>query len=87
MAVQKEWFSVQDAAEYLGVSRRTIYKLTQDERLQAYVLGGQRVRRFKKADLDRTLHPLLATTPLTPFTDPLLEDLWSNDRDAAYDDL
>ena len=33
MTVLKEWYTVDEAAEYLGVSRRTIYKLCKEERI------------------------------------------------------
>ena len=49
----KEWFTVEEAAEYLCVSRRTIYKLTTEGRLPAFRIGEERHRRFRKEDLDR----------------------------------
>jgi excisionase family DNA binding protein len=49
----KEWFTVEEAAEYLRVSRRTIYKLTTDGRLPAFRIGEERHRRFRKEDLDK----------------------------------
>ena len=52
MAVPKQWFTVDEAAEYLGVSKRTVYKLTQEGRLPAYVIGMERIRRFRRQDLD-----------------------------------
>jgi excisionase family DNA binding protein len=85
--VAKEWFSVEEAAAYLGVSRRTVYQLTKDSRLPAYTVGSQRIRRFRKADLDRALRPLRASATLTPFSDPVLEELWDNEYDRVYDDL
>jgi len=53
MAVsQQEWFTVEEAAEYLRVSKRTIYKLCKEGRLTAYRMGNRRHRRFRKEDLD-----------------------------------
>ncbi len=49
----KEWFTVDEAAEYLRVSRRTIYKLTEEGRLPAFRIGQERHRRFRKEDLDK----------------------------------
>ncbi|MDY6892236.1 MAG: excisionase family DNA-binding protein, partial [Chloroflexota bacterium] len=40
----------------LCVSRRTIYKLTQDGRLPAFRIGKERHRRFRKEDLDKVPH-------------------------------
>jgi len=91
MVIVKEWFTVEDAAQYLCVSRRTIYKLTQEGRLPAYRLGRERHRRFRKEDLDKVprigedaknLEKMLV---LTARADPVLAELWDNDRDAAYD--
>ena len=96
MAVPKEWFTVEEAGEYPGVSRRTIYKLCQEGRLAAYTLAEQRTRRFRKSDLDSV--PSLVHVnavgsasdtdrPLSYRTDPELAELWDNDYDAEYDDL
>ena len=93
MAVTKEWFTVEEAAEYLRISRRTIYKLTKEGRLPAFRIGKERHRRFRLEDLDKVprreeentdVKPLL---PLSAKTDPVLAELWNNDRDAAYDRL
>lgn len=62
MAVPKEWFTLDEAAEYLGVSKRTVYKLTQEGRLPAYVIGKERTRRFRWQDLDNVPHRLELTT-------------------------
>ena len=92
----KAWYTVDEAAAYLGVSRRTIYQMTKEERLQAYLLGKQRVRRFKRSDLDSAPRKLYATgkvegtdafLALTSGADPVLAELWDNERDAAYDKL
>ena len=47
-----EWFTVEDAATYLRVSKRTIYKWTKEGKLPAYIIGNHRHRRYKKTDLD-----------------------------------
>jgi excisionase family DNA binding protein len=93
MAITKEWFTVEEAAEYLCVSRRTIYKLTKEGRLPAFCIGKERHRRFRKEDLDRALRPnqevgsLDILTKLTARTDPVLAEIWDNEKDAAYDRL
>jgi excisionase family DNA binding protein len=91
MAVTKEWFTVDEAAEYLCVSRRTIYKLTKEGRLPAFRIGKERHRRFRKEDIDKALRPaekatnLEALLRLSAKTDPVLAEVWDNEKDAAYD--
>jgi excisionase family DNA binding protein len=55
MVITKEWFTVEEAAEYLCVSKRTIYKLTKEGRLPAFRISKERHRRFRKEDLDKAL--------------------------------
>jgi len=93
MAITKEWFTVDEAAEYLCVSRRTIYKLTKEGRLPAFRIGKERHRRFRKEDIDKVPRPdeeatnLEALLRLSAKTDPVLAEVWDNERDAAYDRL
>jgi len=91
MLITKEWFTIEQAAEYLCVSRRTIYKLTSEGRLPAFRISRERHRRFRKEDLDKVprsaeevkhMENMLA---LTARADPMLAELWDNDKDAAYD--
>jgi excisionase family DNA binding protein len=91
MVMTKEWFTVEEAAEYLCVSRRTIYKLTKEGRLPAFRIGKERHRRFRKEDLDKV--PRLgeeianaeALLRLSAKSDPVLAEVWDNDKDTAYD--
>ncbi len=94
MVTLKEWYTVDEAAEYLGVSRRTIYKLSKEGRLRTHILSRERIRRFRKEDLDKApqllesgaeQREIEALTALSAAGDPLLADLWSNEKDAAYD--
>lgn len=91
MVMTKEWFTVEEAAEYLQVSRRTIYKLTEDGRLPAFRIGKERHRRFRKADLDNVPLEIEGTKQekallaLTAKDDPVLAEIWDNEKDAAYD--
>jgi excisionase family DNA binding protein len=91
MVTTKEWFTVDEAAEYLRVSRRTIYKLTQDERLPSFRIGQERHRRFRREDLDRVPLAMSAVAEppaaLSGAEDKVLGELWNNDKDAAYDEL
>ncbi|MBI4187683.1 MAG: helix-turn-helix domain-containing protein, partial [Chloroflexi bacterium] len=87
------WFTVEEAAEYLCVSKRTVYKLTQEGRLPAFRIGEERHRRFRKEDLDRVPRPgdgaktIKRLLQLTAKSDPVLAEIWDNERDIAYDRL
>lgn len=52
-----QWFTVDEAARYLRVSRRTIYKWTKDGRLPTYLIGDRRHRRYRRHDLDKVPRP------------------------------
>ncbi len=91
MVITKEWFTVEEAAEYLCVSKRTIYKLTKEGRLPAFRIGQERHRRFRKEDLDKVPRPgeeaanIEALLKLSARADSVLAEIWDNERDAAYD--
>ena len=93
MTVTIQWMTVEEAAGYLRLSRRTIYKMVQDGRLPAYRIGTQRHRRFRKDDLDNALQLDVRdghhekVLGMTAKEDPLLAQVWDNDKDAAYDEL
>ena len=53
MQATQEWFTVEEAAEYLRLSRRTIYKFVKVGRLSAYRIGNERHLRFRRQGLDR----------------------------------
>ena len=48
-----EWLTVGEAAHYLRVSKRTIYRWTRDGKVPAYLIGNHRNRRYRKDDLDK----------------------------------
>ena len=85
----QEWFTIDEGAKHLRVSRRTIYQLLQDNQLVAYRMGSGGHRRFKREDLDAVMHredePDMSV--LTARDDPVLAELWDNERDAEYDKL
>jgi len=93
MVITKEWFTVEEAAEYLCVSRRTIYKLTREGRLPAFRIGKERHRRFRKEDIDKVPRPgeetanVEALLKLSAKADRVLAEVWDNEKDAAYDRL
>jgi excisionase family DNA binding protein len=49
-AEQAKWYSIRDAAEYLGVSQPTIFRWMKDGLLSFYKVGGS--TRFSKDSLD-----------------------------------
>jgi len=91
MVITKEWFTVEEAAQYLCVSKRTIYKLTKEGRLPAFRIGRERHRRFRKEDIDKVpqsgegIANLERLLKLTAKADPVLAEVWDNEKDAAYD--
>lgn len=88
MSETKQWYSVNEAAEYLGISRRTVYKLCEGSHLPVYSIGSGRTRRFRKEDLDRV--PIRTEKPkkrVLRVIDPALAELWDNEKDAEYDKL
>lgn len=46
-----EFMSSREAAEYLGVSRRSLYRYTVDGSLVSYRVGPK-ILRYRRADLD-----------------------------------
>lgn len=42
LVIAQEWFTVAEAAEYLRVSRKPIYKLTLEGRLPEFRIGQER---------------------------------------------
>lgn len=51
--INRDWFNVKDACDYLQVSRQTLYNLM-DRGVLAYTeVIGVRGRRIKKEDLDK----------------------------------
>jgi excisionase family DNA binding protein len=49
------WLTLAEAAEYLRVSKPTIYRFCSEGRLPFYELAGSGYRRFKRSDLDALL--------------------------------
>ncbi|MHC4249064.1 MAG: helix-turn-helix domain-containing protein [Planctomycetota bacterium] len=49
----RRWYSIRDAAEYLGVSEPTIYRWMKDQTLSFYKVGGS--TRFSREGLDAVI--------------------------------
>ena len=54
----KELLSVQEAADFLGLSVSTIRRYIRDGRLPAYRVAGERLLRIKRSDLEALLDPI-----------------------------
>lgn len=52
---EQEWFTVGEAADYLRLSKPSIYRLVTQGVLTAHTIGDAGERRFKRADLDAAL--------------------------------
>ena len=66
--VPLEWLTVGEAACYLRVSKRTIYRWTRDGKLPTYLIGNHRNRRYRRDDLDKV--PRLVDTQMFSSTKP-----------------
>ena len=53
MVIQQEWFTVSEAADYLRVSKRTIYKLCEGDLLVGHRTSKRGYWRFRKEELDK----------------------------------
>jgi len=51
-AVEQAWFSISDAAKYLGTSRNEIYRFVEGGFLKPYYRPGGERKWFKRQDLD-----------------------------------
>ena len=85
----RQWHTIDEAADYLRISRRTIYHLIRDGQLVAYRVGHGGHRRIKSEDLDSAMHrdDRVNILSLTAKDDPVLAELWDNDQDSVYDQL
>ena len=65
--------------------------MTKEGRPPAFRIGKERHRRFRKEDLDKVPRPgeeitnVEALLKLSAKADPVLAEVWDNDKDAAYD--
>ena len=84
---ESPWMTLDEAAEYLRVSQRTMRTLVLRERVTAYRINPRGALRFKAEDLDECLESTTGPGPLTALSDPVLAELWDNDVDAIYDDI
>lgn len=62
--MQDEWLTVAEVARHFQVSRQTIYRWVGDGSLTAYRMDGKGWQRFRRADIDRLMHPTKDTQPV-----------------------
>jgi excisionase family DNA binding protein len=85
----KEWYSVDDVAKYLSVSKRTVQQLIRDGEMVVYRVGRGGHRRIGRTDLDGPMHREYnaGLVELGEAVDPVLSELWDSEQDTAYDRL
>lgn len=77
------WLTVAEAANYLKVSRDTIYRWAREGKLALYKLG--KLTRLKKSELEALIAPKGAgVDPWTSLSQEAFSD-WDNPEDAVYD--
>lgn len=82
---EREWLTVAEAADYLRVSRATIYRWAKQGKLPLYKVGGTATR-VRKSDLDALVHLRTpAGDPWSRLSAPALDADWDNPEDAIYD--
>ena len=86
-APSQEWYTIDESASYLRVSRRTMYQLIHDGQVAAYRVGAGGHRRFKRDDLEHLMRAedTEDLQAMTAVADPVLAELWDNEKDAVYD--
>ena len=86
---RKVWYTLDEAAGHMSVSKRTVQHLIQDGQMPAYRVGRGGHRRIKLEDLDSAMHrdDGFDITAMTAREDPVLAELWDNDLDSVYDQL
>lgn len=91
MVIQQEWFTVGEAAEYLRISKRTIYKLCEEGFLVGHRTSKRGHWRFRKEELDKAMKKGIPENDheglvvLNAMAAPVLAEIWDNEKDAAYD--
>lgn len=84
--IEDEWLTVAEAANYLRVSRDTIYRWARQGKLTLYKLGS--LTRLRRSELDRLIVPKAGgegeIEPWTALSQEAFSD-WDNPEDAIYD--
>lgn len=86
---RRGWYTIDEAADHMAVSKRTVQHLIRDGQLTAYRVGRGGHRRIKSEDLDSAMHrdERVEQAAMTALDDPVLAELWDNEQDSVYDQL
>ena len=86
---RRGWYTIDEAADHMAVSKRTVQHLIRDGQLTAYRVGRGGHRRIKSEDLDSAMHRdrRVEQAAMTALDDPVLAELWDNEQDSVYDRL
>ena len=86
---RRGWYTIDEAADHMAVSKRTVQHLIRDGQLTAYRVGRGGHRRIKLEDLDSAMHrdQGVDKAAMTATDDPVLAELWDNEQDSVYDQL
>lgn len=82
---EREWLTVSEAADYLRVSRDTIYRWAKQGKLVLYKVGGTATR-VRRSDLEALARPARTGDPWMRLSAPAFDADWDNPEDAIYDD-
>lgn len=80
-----------EAATYLHISRRTIYKLCEEGTMVGHRTSKRGHWRFRKEELDKALKKGITEEEteklmaLVAAADPVFAEIWDNEKDEAYD--
>lgn len=83
-----EWLTVPEAADYLRISRDTIYRWAKQGKLPLYKVGGTATR-VSRSDLDALIQPRPHSPPSDSWTQLSAASFdadWDNPEDVIYDD-
>lgn len=84
--MQKSFFSLKEAAEYLGISYRTIQRLVKDDKLPAFQVRRQ--WRLRVTDLEeyvaRSIRQRGMATVKPLFFNPIVLDKYKKDKEKFY---
>lgn len=53
-----EWLNFKDAAAYIGLGERTLRRYVSEGKCPAARVGGERLIRIKRSDLDKLMQPI-----------------------------
>lgn len=88
-ATLESWMTLDEAAEYLRVTRSTLYRWMKASKLRSYKLGDRAVR-VKRKDLDALLRPVPLPERKPPDAWAVLSEAsfaedWDSEEDSVYD--